>query len=350
MDPFTLHVDIDEFIAAVEMLRQPELRGRPVVVGGDGDPTKRGVVSTASYEARRFGIRSGMPLRTAARRCPEAVFLPVDREVYQTASKQVMETLQAFDGPLEVAGWDEAFMEVYFERPEAVAEEIRRVVRARTGLSCSVGIGDNKLRAKIASDLAKPGGVFRLTRVNWLEVMGARPTDSLWGVGKKTARRIRELGIESVEDLARADETLLANTFGPATGPWLTKIARGEHFGRVSAEPHVAKSRGKEVTFQEDVGDLEVIKAEIARLARDVADDIRGEDRLAKGVTVKVRFAPFDTRARTVRLDTPARDQDALVRAALHVLDRFEIDRPVRLLGVRADLVPPAGASRTLRE
>ncbi|MGH2747668.1 MAG: DNA polymerase IV [Actinomycetota bacterium] len=348
--PFVLHVDIDEFIAAVEVLRRPELRGRPVVVGGDGNPTKRGVVSTASYEARRFGIRSGMPLRTAARRCPEAVFLPVDREAYQTASKQVMETLRAFDGVLEVAGWDEAFVEVDSNRPEGVAEEIRRRVHSQTGLSCSVGIGDNKLRAKIASGLAKPGGVFRLTRANWPEVMRARPTDSLWGVGKKSARRLSELGIESVGDLADGDETLLANSFGPATGPWLMQIALGEHFGRVSAEPYVAKSHGKEVTFQEDVGNREVIQAEIAKLARAVADEIEGEDRLAKGVTVKVRFAPFDTHARSVRPDAPARDHDSLVRAALRALDRFDIDRPVRLLGVRANLVPPAGASRTLRE
>jgi DNA polymerase-4 len=347
---FVLHVDIDQFIAAVEVLRRPELRDRPVVVGGDGDPTKRGVVSTASYEARRFGIRSGMPLRIAARRCPEAVFLAVDREIYETASKQVMETLGSFQGVLEVAGWDEAFMAIDSHDPETVAEEVRRVVRSRTGLSCSVGIGDNKLRAKTASELAKPGGVLRLTQDNWPEVMGARPTGSLWGVGKKTARRLAELGLETVDDLARADEALLATSFGPTTGPWLGQIARGDHFGRVSAEPHVARSRGKEVTFQEDVSDRAAIRAEISRLARAVADDIEGEDRLARGITVKVRFAPFDTHARSVRLDVPTGNRQAVVRAALQALDRFEIDRPVRLVGVRADLAPPSRKQRTAPE
>lgn len=343
MAVFVLHVDIDQFIAAVEVLRRPELRGKPVVVGGDGDPTKRGVVSTASYEARRFGIRSGMPLRTAASRCPEAVFLPVDREIYETASRQVMETLRSFEGILEVAGWDEAFMEIDSHDPETVAEEIRRAVDSHTGLSCSVGIGDNKLRAKIASGLAKPGGVFRLTKVDWLEVMAARPTGSLWGVGKKTARRLTDLGIESVGDLARADEALLATSFGPATGPWLRQIALGDYFGRVSAEPYVAKSRGKEVTFQKDVSDGEQIRSEISRLARAVAEAIEGENRLARGVIVKVRFAPFDTHARSVRFDAATRDQEALVRAALQAFDRFDIDRPVRLVGVRADLVVPSG-------
>ncbi|MGH2694406.1 MAG: DNA polymerase IV [Actinomycetota bacterium] len=341
MATYVLHVDIDEFIAAVEVLRRPELKGKPVVVGGDGDPTKRGVVSTASYEARRFGIRSGMPLRTAARRCPEAVFLAVDREIYVSASSRVMETLGSMDGVLEVAGWDEAFLEIDADDPETVAEKIKGVLRSRTGLSCSVGIGDNKLRAKIASALAKPGGVFRLTRDNWAEVMSSRPADSLWGVGKKSARRLADLGIQSVDDLARMDEELLAGAFGPSTGPWLKRLALGEHGGRVSAEPHVAKSRSKEVTFQTDVSDRGVIGDEIARLARAVADDIGAQDRLAMAVALKVRFAPFDTHSHSARLEAPTRDPQELKRAALRVLDRFELDRPVRLLGVRVDLAPP---------
>jgi DNA polymerase-4 len=163
MPPFVLHADLDQFIAAVEVLRRPELRGKPVVVGGRGDPTARGVVSTASYEARRFGIGSGMPLRTAARKCPEAVFLPVDAPAYRASSERAMAVLARFPAVLEVAGWDEAFLQAEVPDPEALARDIQEAVRGDTGLVCSVGVGDNKLRAKLASGFAKPGGVFRLT-------------------------------------------------------------------------------------------------------------------------------------------------------------------------------------------
>ncbi len=158
-----LHVDLDQFIAAVEVLRRPELRGRPVVVGGDGDPAKRGVVSTASYEARAFGVHSGLALRTARRRCPDAVFLPVDTEAYEAASAEVMAALAEFDAVVEVAGWDEAFLAADTDDPEALARRIQDRIRAVTSLECTVGIGENKLQAKLAAGFGKPAGIFRLT-------------------------------------------------------------------------------------------------------------------------------------------------------------------------------------------
>ena len=179
MARWVLHVDLDQFIAAVEVLRHPELRGLPVVVGGDGDPAKRGVVSTASYEARAFGVHSGLPLRTAYRRCPGAVFLPVDREAYEDASAAVMATLTEFDATVEVSGWDEAFLAVDTGDPEAVARQIQDRVRAATSLECTVGIGENKLQAKLATGFGKPAGIFRLTRHTWYQVLGDRPTDAL---------------------------------------------------------------------------------------------------------------------------------------------------------------------------
>src|SRR5215212_8515122 len=161
MTAWVIHVDLDEFLAAVEVLRRPELAGLPVVVGGRGDPTERAVVSTASYEAREFGIRSGMPLKTAVRRCPDAVFLPVDRPVYEAASAEVMATLRAVPGAkVEVLGWDEAFVGIDADEPEALARQIQADVLAATGLHCSVGIGDTTTRAKIATELGKPQGVF----------------------------------------------------------------------------------------------------------------------------------------------------------------------------------------------
>jgi DNA polymerase-4 len=189
-----LHVDLDQFIAAVEMLRRPELRGRPVVVGGDGDPAKRGVVATASYPAREFGVHSGMPLRTAARRCPDAVFLPVDRAAYEAASEQVMAVLRATSATVQVMGWDEAFLAVDTDDPEAFARDVQLRVRAATRLECAVGIGENTLQAKLATGFGKPAGLFRLTRANWFEVLGDRPPEALWGIGAKTARKLAELG------------------------------------------------------------------------------------------------------------------------------------------------------------
>ena len=226
---WVLHVDMDQFVAAVEVLRRPELAGRPVIVGGRGDPTERAVVSTASYEAREHGVRSGMALRIAARRCPEAVFLPVDAPVYEAASHEVMETLRAVPGAVvEVLGWDEAFVGVRTDDPEQVARRLQAAVLDATRLHCSVGIGDTKVRAKVATDFGKPRGTFTLTRENWLEVMGERAVTSLWGVGPRTAARLEPLGVRTVSELAAAADDVLAAEFGPSTGPHIGRLGRGE--------------------------------------------------------------------------------------------------------------------------
>jgi nucleotidyltransferase/DNA polymerase involved in DNA repair len=335
---WVLHVDLDQFLAAVEVLRRPELRGRPVIVGGDGDPAKRGVVSTASYEARAYGVHSGQPLRTAARRCPDAVFLPVDRPVYEAASERVMAALRSFGAVVEVLGWDEAFLAVDGDDPEAVAGEIRRRVRAATGLDCSVGIGHNKLQAKLATGFAKPGGVFRLTGETWFATLGDRPVDALWGIGRKTGRRLAALRIGTVRELAGSDPGELAARFGPVTGPWLVRIARGEDSSPVAAAPRIARSLGRETTYQRDLDDWDRVREEVAGLARQVAGQVAAERRVATRVVVKVRYAPFTTRTRGRTLAAPTADGEALERAALDALDGFTGDRPVRLLGVRAEL------------
>jgi nucleotidyltransferase/DNA polymerase involved in DNA repair len=332
---WVLHVDLDQFLAAVELLRHPELRGRPIVVGGDGDPAKRGVVSTASYEARAFGVHSGLPLRTAARRCPEAVFLPVDREVYEAASAEVMAALRAYGAVVEVLGWDEAFLAIHRDDPEAVAAELRRRVRDATGLDSSVGIGRNKLQAKLATGFGKPGGVFRLTGDNWYEVLGDRPTDALWGIGRKTARRLGGLGIDTVRRLAETDPEELAALLGPVTGPWLVRIARGEDSAPVTGTPYVPRSLGREVTYQRDLDDWDEVRQEVTRLARQVAGDV--ERRRVVRVVVKVRYIPFTTRTHGHTLDEPTADGTALEQAAVAALGRFTTRRPVRLLGVRAE-------------
>ncbi len=338
-----LHVDLDEFIAAVEVLRRPELRGKPVVVGGDGDPTKRGVVSTANYEARRFGIGSAMPLRTAFKRNPSAVFLPVDAPVYEEASTRVMAVLRSFPAVVEVAGWDEAFMGISADDPEAFAREVQAAVLERTALWCSIGVGDTKLRAKLASGFAKPRGVFRLTRENWEEVVGGLPTDALWGIGSKTARRLASLGIRTVSELADTDEEALASAFGPRIGPWLRELGAGGGGSEVSAEPRVVRGVSRERTFQQDLESPGEIREELARLTRELMEDLRRDGRPVIRVFVKVRFVPFTTKQRSLKLPEPTLAAEAIEAGALAALDRFELNRKVRLLGVRGEFADAAG-------
>ena len=341
MRRWILHLDLDEFIAAVERLRRPELEGRPIVVGGDGDPSKRGVVSTASYEARVFGIRSAMPLRTAYKRNPDAIFLPVDADAYLEASREVMDTLRTFDADVEVAGWDEAYLAVETADPVELAREIQERVLERTRLWSTIGIGDNRLQAKLASGFGKPRGVFSVTSERWPELMFGLPTAELWGIGSKTAAKLAELGIRTVGDLATADEEALARRFGPNTGPWLASLGRGEGSARVHPEGWTAKGHGRERTFQRDLTDPSEIRRETVRLADAVLDDLRREERPATHVTVKVRFAPFFTGTHGVTLGEPTMEPEAVRSAALRALERFELDRPVRLLGVRAEMAPP---------
>jgi DNA polymerase IV len=341
MRRWIFHVDLDEFIAAVEVLRRPELRGRPVVVGGDGDPTKRGVVSTANYEARRFGIRSAMPLRTAYKRNPDAVFLPVDADAYLAASREVMDTLRSFGAVVQVAGWDEAFLAADTDDPEDLARQIQERVLERTRLWCTVGIGDNRLQAKLATGFGKPRGVFRIDTRSWPELMYGLPTSELWGVGAKTAAKLAELRIRTIGDLATAGEDALAERFGPNTGPWLASLGRGEGSAEIHAEGWVAKGHGRERTFQQDLTHPDRIRAELARLAREVTRDIEREGRPAERVVVKVRSSSFFTSTHGLKLPEPTSDEAEIVAAAHRALERFELDHPVRLLGVRAEMAPP---------
>jgi DNA polymerase IV len=341
---WVLHVDLDEFLAAVEVLRRPELAGLPVVVGGRGDPTERAVVSTASYEAREFGIRSGMPLKTAYRKCPHAVFLPVDRPVYEAASAEVMATLRAVPGTtVEVLGWDEAFVGIETDDPEGVAQRIRADVLAATRLHCSVGIGDTTTRAKIATGFGKPRGVGMLTRDTWLPVMGDRPTTAVWGIGPRIARRLERLGIRTVRDLAAADVDALVAEFGPTMGPHYARLGRGGGRAHVDDTPWVARAHGRETTFQHDLTTPEEITDALRSLAAQVVEDIRGEARACTRVHLKVRFAPFFTVQRSRKLTEPTYDAAVIAGTAQELLDRLDDPRPVRLLGVRAEMEPPAG-------
>ena len=339
---WVLHVDLDQFLASVELRRHPELAGLPVIVGGNGDPTEpRKVVTCASYEAREFGVHAGMPLRTAARRCPDATFLPSDPAAYDAASEQVMGLLRDLGHPVEVWGWDEAYIGVPGENnPVDVAEQIRTVVSSETGLSCSVGISDNKQRAKVATGFAKPAGTCRLTDANWMTVMGDRAVDELWGVGPKTAKKLAEFGITTVWQLANTDAELLTSTFGPRTGLWLLLLAKGGGDTDVSAEPWVPRSRSHVVTFPRDLTDRDEMDSAVVELAKQTLSDVVAQSRIVIRVAVTVRSATFYTRTKIRKLDEPTIDPDTIVAAALRVLDLFELNRPIRLLGVRLELAP----------
>lgn len=339
--PWILHVDLDQFLAAVEIRRRPELRGLPVVVGGEGDPTKaRQVVATASYEARAFGVHSGMPLVRAHRRCPQAVFLPSDHPAYDAASAEVMAVLRSFGHPVEVWGWDEAVIGVQVADPERLAQEVRERVLAETQLTCAVGIGETKERAKMATGFAKSSAekVFRLSSTNWMAVMGARPVTDLWGIGTRTGARLSDHGIATVTDLAVADRGDMAAWFGPTIGPGLRALARGGTARTVDPVERVAKSRSRQVTFPSDLTDPAEIRERIAALTSEVLADVTADGRLATHVGVIVRTATFFTQTKTGKLPAPTDEPDAMVAKAWEVLARFEITRPVRLLGVRLDL------------
>jgi DNA polymerase-4 len=337
-----LHVDLDQFLAAVEVLRRPELAGRPVVVGGDGDPTRpRQVVATASYEARAFGVRSGMPLMAAARRCPDAVFLPSDRPAYEAASAEVMAALRSLDVPVEEWGWDEACVGVRTADPEAFARRVQATVLERTRLHCAVGIGETKLQAKTATGFAKPGGVARLTRRDWLAVMGDKPVTEISGIGARTAARLGEHHIFTVAELAVCDHHALARTFGPAIGPSLRVMGLGGDDSPVVDEPHVPRGRSREETFERDLTDSAAIEANVARLAEEVTASVVDLGRRITHVEVKVRTATFFTRTKSGKLPEPTTDRAVVVAKALEIVGRFEITRPIRLLGVRVMLEDP---------
>ncbi|MFE0752154.1 DNA polymerase IV [Gordonia sp. NPDC058843] len=356
-----LHVDLDQFQVAVERLRAPELVGVPVIVGGNGDPTEaRKVVTCASYEARDVGVRAGMPLRAAHRKLPDAVYLPLDMGAYDAASADVMDVLRATGHPVEVWGWDEAYLGVSARGAEVdpfdddaivdLAERIRAEILDRCGLTSCVGISDNKQRAKMATGFAKrpPGGgtvgadaprVFVLDDRNWLDLMGDKPTRDLWSVGPKTASKLAAAGVNTVNDLIATPRDDLIATFGPHQGNWLFVLCRGGGDSTITAEPWLARSHSKSRTFATDLSDAAEMRAAAAELLRELLDQVVGEERLPFRVAVTVRTTTFYTRTKSRKLPVPSVEFAELETVVADLLARFDIDRPVRLLGVRLDLV-----------
>jgi DNA polymerase-4 len=332
-----LHLDMDAFFAAVELLRRPDLRGRPLIIGGRGEPTRRGVVATATYEARKYGVHSAMPLRTAARLCPDAVYLPVDFAAYRAYSARFKAAMRAVTPQFEDRGIDEAFLDLTDVAGEsvAIARALKERIRADTGLTCSIGIAPNKLLAKMVSELDKPDGLTVLAPGDLAARLWPLAVRKLPGIGPKTEARLAEIDVRTIGDLAALAPGALVSAFGRAYGTYLHRASHGLDDAPLVThwEP---KQRSRETTFEEDVGDWQLLARVVAKLAREVAEDLRGEGREARSVGVKLRFGDFRTVTREKTLDAPTRDATVIRKAAFACLGRVVLDRPVRLVGVRA--------------
>jgi nucleotidyltransferase/DNA polymerase involved in DNA repair len=336
-----LHVDMDAFYAAVEQRDRPELRGRAVVVGADPRGGRgRGVVSTASYEARRFGVASAMPISQAYRLCPDAVYLPVDMEKYSAVSAEVMAVLGGFTDLVEPVSIDEAFLDVTGRRRtlgagDAVARALKDTLRAATSLTASVGVAANKLVAKIASDLRKPDGLVVVPPGTEAAFLAPLPVRRLWGIGPRMEERLMKAGIHTIGQLAAQGEAVLERRFG-THGHDLLRLARGLDERPVESGPGQAKSVGQEHTYDRDTADRGVHRRTLLRLCDGVARRLREQQLQAGTVTLKHRDEAFHTVTRATTLKSPTDSSDALFASVWRLLEGLPAMGKVRLLGVYA--------------
>jgi DNA polymerase IV len=332
VDRCVAHVDMDAFYVSVELRRRPELRGLPVVVAGSGP---RAVVTTASYEARRFGVGSAIPAARARRLCPDAVWVAPDFGAYRDVSREVMDIVRAEVETVEVVGLDEAYVDLGgLGSPHAAMRRLVARIREETGLGCSVGIGPSKLVAKVASDAEKPGGFVVLTGEEARARFASAPPGLLPGIGPKTAARLEAMGIATLAALADAPEPLLAERFGARLGPWLRRRARFEDGAPVSSS-RVAISESRETTFPNDLSDPGELAAILTRLSGELCGALRRQGRRGRTVGIKVRLDDFSTHTRARTMAQAQDDADRIGGVARELLLDFAPRRPVRLLGVR---------------
>ncbi len=337
MGRIIIHVDMDHFFTAIEERERPEIKGKPVVVGAD--PKKgRGVVSTCNYEARKFGIKSGMPILRAYKLCPDAVFLPVNYELYKKVSGEIMEILQKYADKLERWGLDEAFLDVSsrvgnYKGAESLAKEVKKEIFEKEKLTCSIGIGPNKLVAKIASSLKKPDGLTVVKENEAKAFLAPLSVRRLIGVGRKTEIKLKEMGIKTIGDLASYDPSKLADIFG-VMGVKLYLMAQGIDESEVR-EREDRKSIGRELTFDEDTNDLDFVIRILDILSECVHKDILKKDLSFKTVTLKIRYENFETHVYSKTLPFRTRQLEHLKKTAKELLVNHLRDLKIRLVGVR---------------
>jgi DNA polymerase IV len=327
------HLDMDAFYASVELRRRPELRGKPVVVCGSGP---RAVVTTASYEARKLaGIRSAMPAAVARRRLPDAVYIQPDFAAYREASGQVMAVLRRNAETVEVVGLDEAYVDLTgLFSPKSTMRRIAAEIREETGLGCSIGISENRMLAKITSELGKPGGLVVLTRAEALERFAEDSPGLVPGIGPKTVAKLQKIGIRALADLRAHDTAVLEQAFGPRMGGWLQARARFEDETPISVS-HETKSQSTETTFDVDVADHGELATHLTSLCEELCRRLRSRDLRGRTIGIKVRLDDWTNVTRSQTLAEPTDDPAVVTPAALQLLHAYSPPRPVRLLGVR---------------
>lgn len=336
---------MDAFYASVELRRRPELKGKPVVVCGSGP---RAVVTTASYEARKLaGIHSAMPAAIARRRLPGAVYIPPDFNSYREASREVMAILRRNAETVEVVGLDEAYVDLTgLFSPKATMRRIATEIRDETSLGCSIGISENRLLAKITSELAKPGGLVVLSRQEALERFSADPPGLIPGIGPKTAAKLEKMGVRTLAELRAEDEAALRGAFGPRVGAWLHSRARFEDETPLSVVRE-AKSQSVETTFDTDVADHNEMAASIGSLADELCRRLRSRGLAGRTIGIKVRLDDWTNVTRSHTVEEPTNEPAVVRAAALDLLRAYSPPRPVRLLGVRVAGFEGGGASAT---
>jgi DNA polymerase-4 len=344
------HVDMDAFYASVEIRDDPSLAGRPVVVGGAAD--QRGVVAAASYEARRYGVRSAMPMAQALRRCPDLVRLPGDPARYAEVSRRVFETLETFSPTLETLSLDEAFLDVsgterHFGPDRELGRRIKDAIREAVSLTASVGIAPCKFAAKLASDHGKTDGLVAVSALELVSFLAPLPVERLWGVGLKTAPRLHALGLLTMGDLAARDPGWVREKLGDH-GLHLQQLARGQD-DRAVVPDQAARSISSEMTFATDLHDRARLKALLADQAQRVGSRLRRDGLAGRTISVKLRDDTFDTRTRQRTLGAATDDGNVIYRAACALLEADPLARPLRLIGVGASgLVERAAGSLSL--
>ncbi len=343
-----LHVDMDAFYASVEQHDDPSIRGKPVIVGG---PSRRGVVTAASYEARPFGVRSVMSMGEALRRCPHAIVVPNRHERYAEVSHAVFAIFRRFTPLVEGLSLDEAFLDVtasqsLFGDGEAIARRIKDAIFDETGLRASAGVAPSKFVAKIASDLRKPDALVVVREEEVRSFLDVLPIERMWGIGQKSAPQVRAAGFTTLGDLARATDDRLTRVFG-SWGPEVGRLARGEDPREVDPDRE-AKSIGAEETFEHDLRDRVALERALLSQAVRVAERLFSNGLAAKGVTVKLKYADFTLKTRALRLKEPAFDTDTIYAAARELLTRFELGRGVRLTGISMSHLVPIDETRLL--
>jgi DNA polymerase IV len=340
-EPRVAHLDADAFYVSIELLRHPELRGRPVVVAGSGP---RAVVTTASYEARAYGVGSAMPAARARQLCPRAVFLPPDFPTYREVSRRLMGLVRLHLERVEVVGLDEAYLDLEgLYSPRAAMRRLLAEIREATRLTCSVGIGPNKLVAKVASDAEKPAGFVVLSREQARARFASSPPGLLPGIGPKTAARLAELGMTTLAAVGSAPTQALVERFGPNLGRELGRRARFEHGGEVQAARKVV-SESRERTFDHDLDDPARLREELTRMARELCASLAAHRRRGRTIAIKVRLDDFTTVTRAHTVPEPSCEVAVIGAVALRLLEEYSPPRPVRLLGVRVAGLAAAAA------